>query len=92
MKYAIAILNIKPVEFWELTLAEFNIAMEAYLWREDREMRMMAQHASWTLLPHLKNPITASDLMGDEKKEDERTVTTKEVLDDMMQFMGKGGN
>lgn len=89
MKYAIAILNIKPIEFWELTLAEFNIAMEAYLWKEDREMRMMAQHASWSLLPHLKNPVSVSDLMGDEKKEDERTVTTKEDLEAMKSRMGK---
>jgi hypothetical protein len=92
MKYAIAILNIKPSEFWELTLAEFNVAMDAFLWKEDRELRNLAQQAQWMLIPYGKEPIPVSTLMGDEKPEEEKQVTTQADLDDMMQLMGKGGD
>lgn len=97
MKYAIAVLNIKPAEFWELTLAEFNIAMEAHEWKVYQERVRNAEHALWTLLPHVKELPSIKDLVGPapgekekEKKEQLRTAKNdaKEMKEEMMQRMG----
>src|SRR5699024_6155417 len=95
MKYATAILNIKPAEFWELTLAEFNVAMESYEWTAYQERKINAAHALWTITQHAKAdempPI--EDLVGpapgEEKEEKEKEVTTQDDLEDMMKRMGK---
>lgn len=95
MKYAIAILNIKPAEFWELTLAEFNVAMEAYQWKQYQERTVNAEHALWTMLPHVKADKLPSieDMVGpapgEEEKEEEKKATTKDDLEAMKARMGK---
>ena len=93
MKYAIAILNIKPVEFWELTLAEFNIAMEAYEWKVHQERVRNAEHAIWTLMPHVKEVPSIKDLVGlapgEVEEVKETKVTTQDDLEEMMKRMGK---
>ena len=94
MKYAIAISNIKPWEFWELTLAEFNVMMDAYLWNDYHERARLAMHARWVMSPHVKssNIPTVEELIGkhpDDKEEEEKKPTTKDDLEDMKQRMGK---
>lgn len=93
MKYAIAILNIKPVEFWEMTLSEFNIAMEAYEWKVYQERVRNAEHALWTLMPHVKEVPSIKDLVGlapgEVEEEEETKVTTQDDLEEMMKRMGK---
>lgn len=95
MKYAIAILNIKPAEFWELTLAEFNVAMESYEWKVYQERKINAEHALWTIMPHAKADKLPSieDMVGpapgEEKEEKEKEVTTKDDLEAMKARMGK---
>lgn len=92
MKYAVAILNIKPADFWDLTLAEFNIAMEAYLWKQEQTRLLNAEHALWTLMPHVKveNMPSPAQLAGLEKEEEkEKPVTTKDDLEAMKASMGK---
>ena len=90
MKYAVAVLDIKPMEFWELTLAEYNVMIDAYEWRVEQEMWQNAQMASWMLMPHYKEPITASQLMGvdEEEDEEEKQPTTKDDIEDMKKRMG----
>jgi len=52
-----------------------------------------AEHALWTLMPHVKEIPSIKDLVGlapgevEEKKE--KKVTTKDDLEDMMKHMGK---
>ena len=96
MKYAIAILNIKPAEFWELTLAEFNVSMESYEWKIYQERKINAEHALWTVMPHVKADKLPSieDMVGPapgekEKEEEEQKVTTKDDLEAMKARMGK---
>lgn len=97
MKYAIAILNIKPAEFWDLTLAEFNVAMEAYEWKVYQERVRNAEHALWTLLPHVKEIPSIKDLVGlapgeKEEQEKEKAKQSKEdyySLKEEMSRMGK---
>ena len=93
MKYAIAILNIKPVEFWEMTLSEFNIAMEAYEWKVYQERVRNAEHALWTLSPHIKDAPSINDLVGlapgEVEEKEEKKVTTQDDLEEMMKRMGK---
>ena len=88
MKYAVGVLNIKPIEFWELTLAEFNIMMEAHNWRQEQELWKMAQLASWVTMPHLKHPLTAHDFMGEDDEPEDKPVTTKEDIEEMKKRMG----
>ena len=94
MKYAIAILDIKPAEFWELTLAEFNVAMEAYEWKEYQESMKRAQHAQWVMGPHVKSHHIPSieQMVGEspeakEEKENKK-ATTKDDLEKMKARMG----
>ena len=93
MKYAIAFLEIKPAEFWELTMAEFNVAMEAYELRVYRQRELNAEHALWTLLPHVKEVPSIKDLVGlapgELEKKEEKKVTTQDDLEEMMKRMGK---
>ncbi len=92
MKYAVAILNIKPAEFWDLTLAEFNIAMEAYMWKQEQTRLINAEHALWTMLPHVKaeHMPSPAQLVGLEQEEkEEKQVTTKDDIEEMKARMGK---
>ena len=95
MKYAVAVLNIKPVEFWDLTLAEFNIAMEAYQWKQYQERIINAEHALWTVMPHVKSDRLPSieDMVGpapgEKEEEEKQKVTTKDDLEAMKARMGK---
>ena len=93
MKYAIAILNIKPVEFWEMTLSEFNVAMEAYEWKVYQERVRNAEHALWILSPHVKKLPPIKDLVGlapgEVEEKEEKKVTTQDDLEEMMKRMGK---
>lgn len=95
MKYAIAVLDIKPAEFWDLTLAEFNIAMESYMWKQEQEMELdmlkLARAAQWHMLPHVKvNDIPSIEkLLGKEPKKEEKSITTKDDLEEMKIRMGK---
>ena len=89
MKYAIAVLNIKPAEFWDLTLAEFNVAMEAHMWKQEQQTEMdlmkLARLAQWNMLPHVKaDKIPDVDaLLGKEAEKGDRPATTKTDLKEM---------
>lgn len=94
MKYAIAISNVKPWEFWELTLAEFNVMMDAYTWSEYQERMKQAQHAQWSMMPHVKskNIPSIEKMIGehpDKKKEEDKPVTTQDDMAEMKARMGK---
>ena len=72
-------LNLKPDEFWDLTFAEFNLMVEGYKWREEREWERTAQLAAWLLSPHTKKKITADKLLGkDKRKHKRKRVSPKE--------------
>lgn len=91
MKYAVAILNIKPAEFWELTLAEFNVMMDSYEWRTRQERIRNAEHALWSMLPHVKADKMPSieQMLGEDKEGKEKEVTTENDLEAMKARMGK---
>lgn len=94
MKYAVAILKIKPCEFWELTLAEFNVMMDAYEWNIYQQRALSAESAIWNMLPHVesKNVPSIEDLVGKppgSKEEEEKEVTTQDDLEEMKRSMGK---
>lgn len=96
MKYAIAILNIKPAEFWELTLAEFNVAMDAHVWKEYQESTKRAQLAQWIIGPHMdaKKIPSIEQMVGEnpedkKEREENKQVTTKDDLEAMKARMGK---
>lgn len=91
MKYAVAVLNIKPCEFWELTLAEFNVAMEAYQWKRRQEREMFAEQTQWMLLPHVDNADklpSISQILGEEEQKEEKVPTTKDEYEAMKSSMG----
>lgn len=91
MKYAIAILGIKPDEFWELTLAEFNVAMESYEWKVRQERIRNAEQALWSMLPHVKADKLPSiqQMLGESEEEEKKEITTKDDLESMKARMGK---
>ena len=81
-----------------MTLSEFNIAMEAYEWKVYQERVRNAEHALWTLMPHVKEvPSTEvpsiKDLVGlapgEVEEKEEKKVTTQDDLEEMMKRMGK---
>ncbi|WP_020007410.1 hypothetical protein [Salinicoccus albus] len=95
MKYAVAIGNIKPAEFWELTLAEFNVMMDAYIWNDYQDRAKLAQHAQWEMSSHRKSKQIPSieKMIGkspeaQEQEKEEKVVTTKEDIDEMKRSMG----
>lgn len=91
MKYAVAILNIKPAEFWELTLAEFNVIMNSYEWKIRQERIRNAEQAQWYMLPRVKadNIPSIKQMLGESEEEKEKEVTTEDDLEDMKARMGK---
>lgn len=99
MRYAYAYLDIKPADFWDLTLAEYNVMMEGYKIREYKEREKNAEHALWVMSPHVgkkgKLP-TIEKLIGkhpEDKEEDksDKPVTTKTDLEDIKNQFKKGG-
>ncbi|QQK75097.1 hypothetical protein HUG15_05750 [Salicibibacter cibarius] len=91
---------MRPWEFWELTLAEFNVMIDSYLWLDYQENAKLAKHARWVMSAHVKeNKIPAIEKMigkppkteADKKKEkEEKPVTAKQDLEDMKKNMGMG--
>lgn len=69
--------------------------MDAYELKIYRQRELNAEQAIWNLLPHIerKNIPSIEDLIGKPPgAEEERTVTTKDDLDELKALMGKGGN
>lgn len=92
-------LNLQPDEFWSLTFAEFNLMIEGYKWREEREWERTAQLAAWIMSPHTKKRITANKLLGKEdghtqkKKRKTIKVTTEEkaeIMESLDRDLGLG--
>jgi len=95
MKYAVGAFGYTPNDFWEMTLAEFNVMMDGYNWRIYQERIKTAEHAKWVLGPFIKkNKMpTIEDLIGEppgekEKRKKERELTTKNDLEEMKNNMG----
>lgn len=61
-------IGLKPDEFWNLTLREFNRLIYAYNKQQKEERQKLALHASWVMSPHLKKPISPSQLLGTDKQ------------------------
>lgn len=76
-KIAFGQLNLKPAEFWTLTLSEFNDLVRGYDWRQELEWQRVAQLAAWVMSPHLKRPIGADKLFK-RKKSTPKAVSLEE--------------
>jgi len=61
-KIAYGYLNLKPHEFWSLTLKEYKLMVEGFNEKNDSDWRKLAQLASWIIQPHVKKRIKADDL------------------------------
>lgn len=86
-------LNLKPHEFWELTMGEFEELLEGYRYRERREWEKTAQLAAWIMSPHMKRRISGQDLLKKDGQQKKTTPEeTKEVMDDLISRLGKGVN
>jgi hypothetical protein len=84
-------LSLKPHEFWQLTMGELMDMWEGYKWRQEAELRKMAQLAVWVTAPHLRKPWSADKLLG--KKQEKKKTTpeeTKQVLGELIADMGGG--
>ncbi|WP_226894839.1 phage tail assembly chaperone [Oceanobacillus oncorhynchi] len=95
MKYAVGAFGYTPNDFWEMTLAEFNVMMDGYIWRNYQERVKMAEHARWILSPQVKqNKMPDIEKMvgeppGEkEKRKKERELTTKNDLEEIKNNMG----
>src|SRR5699024_12101843 len=70
-----------------MILSEFNIAMEAYEWKVYQERVRNAEHALWTLSPHIKDAPSIKDLVGlapgEVEEKEEKKVTTQDDLEEM---------
>lgn len=87
-------LGIEPSDFWELSPAEYNIKVSGYSRHEEKRMhqqyQMLAQHAIWTLAPHMRKDadISVSDLVPPLGEEKEKKHTTQDDLEYLKQKMG----
>lgn len=84
MQNAFGPLNLKPDEFWELTLAEYNMLVEGYKWRQNEEWRRIAQLAVW-VSEKLKPETTPNDLLGIKRPVDKTTPEETEMFFDQME-------
>ena len=55
-------LNLKPNEFWTLTLRELEKMADGYTWRLDNEWKRTAQLAAWITSSITGKRVSADDL------------------------------
>lgn len=61
-------MGIFPDQFWALTPYEFGRMIDGHAMRVKEEQRLLAWQTAYLLRPHIKNPVTASELMGEVKR------------------------
>lgn len=76
-KTAYGPLQLKPHQFWALTLGEFNDLMEGWKWRDEHEFELLAWQTAHLLNVHTKRRITPQDLLK-KKATVNRGATTPE--------------
>jgi hypothetical protein len=70
-------------------MAEFNELQEGWRWREKREMRRLAQLASWVTAPHVKRPVDPEELIRDPNEKKKTTPQeTAQILSELEDQMG----
>lgn len=82
-KTAYGPLQLKPHEFWRLTLGEFNDLFEGWKWRDEHDMEMLAWQTAHLLAPHTKRRITVKDLLKKPATVNHKATTpekTKRIL------------
>lgn len=67
-----------PVQFWELTLAEFNDLLEGYKFRNKLEWERTAQLGVWSMQPHVKEKLTVDKLINLKVDEKKKNIPSKE--------------
>lgn len=63
---AYGMLNLKPYEFEEMQIREFNAMVQGHLRRKRKQDEMQAYFTYWQLLPQLgsKTSITPADILA----------------------------
>lgn len=88
---AYGFLNLKPDEFWSLSLREYKLMIKGFNRKEDMDWRKLSQLAAWNIQPHVKKTITADKLYNPNAKEQRKTTPeeTQEVMEELDDIFGK---
>jgi len=57
-------LELKPWEFWRLTVREFDLLLEGFFRRQDRAWEMVGTLGLWVVSPYSKKKLTVLQLLG----------------------------
>ncbi|OLO40319.1 hypothetical protein BTR23_07470 [Alkalihalophilus pseudofirmus] len=86
-KVAYGYLQLKPDEFWRLTMKDYILLVEGYEMREKRELERMSQLAAWIISPHCRQPIEAKMLYNPKSKETTQEES-EQVVSELINQLG----
>ena len=91
-KYAYGALNLKPEEFYSLTIIEFFEQLEGYRWRNEKSQMDMANLAYWIVAGQRQKKVpTPNQLLGKESPQDQKRIdaeTKRRELADLNKALG----
>lgn len=91
-KNAYGPLNLKPDEFYTLTISEFFDLLEGYRWRDERHRADLANLAYWIVAgQRQKKAPTPNQLLGKESQQDQKRIDAeakRQELSDLNKALG----
>ncbi|MED4586674.1 hypothetical protein P9578_28365 [Brevibacillus choshinensis] len=91
-KYAYGALNLKPDEFYSLTVTEFFELLEGYRWRNEKSQMDLANLAYWIVAgQRQKKAPTPNQLLGKESPQNTKHIDAdekKSTLEDLNKALG----